>query len=48
MTLILAIVALVCFIISFFDARVPWVSIGGVLLSLAFILDGGSIDLDAD
>lgn len=48
MTLVLAVVALVCFIISLFDARVPWVSIGGILLSLAFILDGGTIDIEAD
>lgn len=48
MSLILAVVALICFIISLFDARVPWCSIGGILLSIAFILDGGTIDIDAD
>lgn len=48
MTVILAVVALICFVISLFDARAPWVAIGGICLSLAVLIVGGDLSIDTD
>lgn len=48
MSAVLAVVAFVLALISLFDSRFPYAAIAVALVSLAVLIEGGTLDVDTD